>query len=47
MIQLKATVENKQVYSVKRLPGRDMSAVFSSTPDTEPLPEKIEGLSTC
>lgn len=47
MVQLKTPAEKKKVYSVKGLPGRDMSAVFLSTPDTEPLPEKIEGLSTC
>lgn len=29
------------------LPGRDRDAVSLDTPDTEPLPEKMEGLSTC
>lgn len=32
---------------MKNVPGREMNAVFSNTPDTEPLPEKIECLSTC
>lgn len=28
-------------------PGQDRDAVSWDTPDTEPLPEKMEGLSTC